>query len=42
MVVAMERLLGWFPHTTTEWIELIIVAVLLWLLIGTLSYDLNL
>jgi len=33
---------GWFPHTTTEWIELIIVAVLLWLLIGTLSYDLNL
>ncbi len=28
----MDRLLGWFPHTTGEWIELIIVAVLLWLL----------
>jgi len=25
-------MLGWFPHTATEWIELIIVAVLLWLL----------
>jgi len=25
-------MLGWFPHTATEWIELIVVAVLLWLL----------
>jgi len=39
---SLDKVVGWFPHTTTEWIELIIVAVLLWLLIGTLSYDLNL
>jgi hypothetical protein len=25
-------MLGWFPHASTEWIELIIVALLLWLL----------
>ena len=30
----MERLLGWFPHNHREWIEFIIVAVLLWLLMG--------
>jgi hypothetical protein len=29
----MDRLLGWFPHTSRGWIELIIVTVLLWLLI---------
>ena len=29
---SLDRMLGWFPHTATEWIELIIVAVLLWLL----------
>jgi len=29
---SLDKMLGWFPHTTTEWIELIIVAVLLWLL----------
>ena len=29
---SLDRMLGWFPHTTTEWIELIIVTVLLWLL----------
>jgi len=39
---SLDKVVGWLPHTTTEWIELIIVAVLLWLLIGTLSYDLNL
>jgi len=27
----MDRLLGWFPHTR-EWIEFLIVAVFLWLL----------
>jgi hypothetical protein len=32
--LAMNRLLGWFPHTYREWIEFIIVAVLLWLLMG--------
>jgi hypothetical protein len=30
----MDRMLGWFPHTPREWIEFIIVAALLWLLIG--------
>jgi hypothetical protein len=29
---SFDKMLGWFPHTATEWIELIIVAVLLWLL----------
>jgi len=28
----MDRLLGWFPHTSREWIEFLIVAVFLWLL----------
>ena len=28
----MDRLLGWVPHNHREWIEFIIVAVLLWLL----------
>ena len=28
----IDKVLGWFPHTSTEWIELIIVALLLWLL----------
>jgi hypothetical protein len=30
--LAMDKTLGWFPHTPTEWFELIIVALLLWLL----------
>jgi len=29
---SLDRTLGWFPHNATEWIEFIIVAVLLWLL----------
>ena len=29
---SFEKMLGWFPHTKREWIELIIVTVLLWLL----------
>jgi hypothetical protein len=29
---SLDKMLGWFPHTSTEWIELIIVALLLWLL----------
>jgi hypothetical protein len=31
-MTSFDKMLGWFPHTATEWIELIIVAVLLWLL----------
>ena len=29
---SLDKMLGWFPHTSREWIELIIVTVLLWLL----------
>ena len=29
---SIDKMLGWFPHTSREWIELIIVTVLLWLL----------
>jgi nitrate reductase NapE component len=28
----LDKVLGWFPHTPTEWIEFIVVAMLLWLL----------
>ena len=31
-MTSFDKMLGWFPHTATEWIELLIVAVLLWLL----------
>ena len=31
-MTSFDKMLGWFPHNATEWIELIIVAVLLWLL----------
>ena len=30
--LAMGSLDKWFPHSSKEWIEFIIVAVLLWLL----------
>jgi hypothetical protein len=29
---SLDKMLGWFPHTATEWFELIIMALLLWLL----------
>ena len=29
---SLDKMLGWFPHTATEWTELMVVAVLLWLL----------
>jgi hypothetical protein len=29
---SLDKMLGWFPHTNREWIELIIMTVLLWLL----------
>ena len=29
---SFEKMLGWFPHTSREWIELIIMTGLLWLL----------
>jgi hypothetical protein len=38
----MDRLLGWFPHNYREWIEFIIVAVLLWLLMVVAISELEL
>ena len=40
---SLDKMLGWFPHTTTEWIEFIIVALLLWLLmvVGISELDLS-
>jgi hypothetical protein len=38
----MDRLLGWFPHAPVEWMELIIVALLLWLLMVVAISDLEL
>ena len=29
---SLDKMVGWFPHSSTEWIEFILVAVLLWLL----------
>jgi hypothetical protein len=29
---SLDKMLEWLPHTNREWIELIIVTVLLWLL----------
>jgi hypothetical protein len=29
---SLDKMLEWVPHTSREWIELIIVALLLWLL----------
>jgi hypothetical protein len=37
-----DRLLGWFPHNYREWIEFIIVAVLLWLLMVVAISELEL
>jgi len=38
---SLDRMLGWFPHAT-EWIEFIIVAVLLWLLMMVAISELEL
>ena len=38
---SLDKMLGWFPHTTTEWIELIIVALLLWLLMMAIELELS-
>ena len=41
-MISPDRMVGWFPHTTTEWIELIIVALLLWLLMVVAISELEL
>ena len=38
----MDRLLGWFPHNHWEWIEFIIMALLLWLLMVVAISELEL
>jgi hypothetical protein len=35
-------MVGWFPHTPTEWIELIMVALLLWLVMVVATSELEL
>ena len=35
-------MLGWFPHTPREWIEFIIIALLLWLLMVVAITELEL
>jgi hypothetical protein len=42
MVTGVDRLLGWFPHNHREWIEFIIVALLLWLLMVVAISELDL
>ena len=39
---SLDKMLGWFPHNATEWIEFIIVAVLLWLLMMVAISELEL
>ena len=39
---SFDKMLGWFPHTPTEWIEFIIVALLLWLLMMVAISELEL
>jgi hypothetical protein len=36
---SLDRMLEWFPNTRREWIELIIAAILLCLLMMTAVYD---
>ena len=39
---SLDKMLGWFPHTPAEWIEFIIVALLLWLLMVVAISELDL
>jgi hypothetical protein len=39
---SLDKVLGWFPHSSKEWIEFIIVAVLLWLLMVVAISELEL
>jgi hypothetical protein len=41
-MISLDKMVGWFPHTPVEWIELIIVAVLLWLLMVVAISELEL
>ena len=39
---SIDKMLGWFPHTSREWIELIIMTMLLWLLMMVAISELEL
>src|SRR5262245_25511188 len=39
---SLDKMLGWFPHNATEWIEFIIVALLLWVLMVVAISELEL
>jgi hypothetical protein len=39
---SLDKMLGWFPHTATEWFELIIVALLLWLVMVVVISEIEL
>ena len=39
---SLDRMLGWFPHSSSEWIELIIVTLLLWLIMVVAISELEL
>jgi nitrate reductase NapE component len=41
-MISPDRMVGWFPHTSREWIEFIIVALLLWLLMVVAISELEL
>jgi hypothetical protein len=39
---SLDKVLEWFPHSPTEWIEFIVVALLLWLLMVVAISELEL
>jgi hypothetical protein len=39
---SLDKMLGWFPQTATEWIEFIIVALLLWLVMVVVISEIEL
>jgi hypothetical protein len=39
---SLDKMLGWFPHSSTEWFELIIVPLLLWLLMVVVISEIEL
>ena len=41
-MTSLDRMMGWFPHTPVDWMELIIVALLLWLLMVVAISELEL
>jgi hypothetical protein len=40
-MISLDKMVGWFPHTSREWIGFIIIAVLLWLLMAVAISELE-